>query len=268
MRVQSSSKFHERWRCERNDERRPAHIAPPPATTDDHVPPKGLFAKPYPTLITVPSCDGHNSGNSKDDEYFRLALTVRQDIEQQRDAHAAQQAALRALARPQARGLLASFLGNTRAVELRTPGGLYLGNGGLYTPDIRRVCAVAQRTALGLFYHDVGHRLPDEYEADTCLLPSRLDATGDEAESYAKIVLPLIHSVCDQSPRFVGKPVLTRRERAADFFLLLGFRLLAVIEPAQSGRSPWPNADAVQRDSRGLGARQLGARSRPSTISA
>jgi hypothetical protein len=182
---------------------------PAPATTDDHVPPKGLFAKPYPTLITVPSCDGHNSGNSNDDEYFRLALTVRQDIEQQRDAHAAQQAALRALARPQARGLLTSFLGNTRAVELRTPGGLYLGNGGLYTPDIRRVCAVAQRTALGLFYRDVGHRLPDEYEADTCLLPSRLDATGDEAESYEKIVLPLIHSVCDQSPRFVGKPVLT-----------------------------------------------------------
>jgi hypothetical protein len=41
---------------------------------------------------------------------------------------------------------------------------------------------------------------------------------GDGAESYENIVLPLVHSVCVQSPRFVGNPVLTcwRKSTPAD----------------------------------------------------
>jgi len=43
--------------------------------TKDHVPPKCLLRKPYPTnLMTVPSCLGCNGGSSKDEEYFRLLI--------------------------------------------------------------------------------------------------------------------------------------------------------------------------------------------------
>jgi hypothetical protein len=49
----------------------------------EHVPPRCLFpnAKDFGSderknLITVPSCDQHNSGKSKDDEYLRAALTM------------------------------------------------------------------------------------------------------------------------------------------------------------------------------------------------
>jgi len=50
-----------------------------PATGREHVPPKCFFPKPSDTpngsdlrqnLITVPSCDFHNSAKSKDDEYL------------------------------------------------------------------------------------------------------------------------------------------------------------------------------------------------------
>ena len=54
--------------------------------TDDHIPPSSIFAKPKPNnLITVPSCHYCNQGSSKDDEYFRLTLTIRKDVSQHPD---------------------------------------------------------------------------------------------------------------------------------------------------------------------------------------
>lgn len=43
--------------------------------TKDHVPPKCLLPKPFPTnLLTVPSCVTCNGGASRDEEYFRLIV--------------------------------------------------------------------------------------------------------------------------------------------------------------------------------------------------
>jgi hypothetical protein len=47
------------------------------ATTMDHIPPKGIFAKPRPqNLITVPACKKCNNAASKDDEDFRAHLSL------------------------------------------------------------------------------------------------------------------------------------------------------------------------------------------------
>jgi HNH endonuclease len=47
----------------------------------DHVPPKTLFAAPRPNnLITVPSCRRCHKATSKNDEYFRLVLSTRDDV--------------------------------------------------------------------------------------------------------------------------------------------------------------------------------------------
>jgi 5-methylcytosine-specific restriction endonuclease McrA len=50
--------------------------------TRDHVPPKGIFPKPRPAnLITVPACSKcHSQQTSRDDEYFRNTLNVREDL--------------------------------------------------------------------------------------------------------------------------------------------------------------------------------------------
>ena len=49
--------------------------------TSDHIPPKNLFPKPRPSnLITVPSCKRCNRSASKDDEYLRLVLVMREDV--------------------------------------------------------------------------------------------------------------------------------------------------------------------------------------------
>jgi hypothetical protein len=43
-----------------------------PASTRDHVPPKGLFGQPLPSnLITVPACRDCNAGAGQDDEVMQ-----------------------------------------------------------------------------------------------------------------------------------------------------------------------------------------------------
>ena len=69
-------------------------------TSVDHVPPRSLFAKPRPSnLVTVPSCEPCNIGASQDDEYFRLTIALRHDLDDP-DADAAMDAAVRSLSRP------------------------------------------------------------------------------------------------------------------------------------------------------------------------
>ena len=47
--------------------------------TSDHVPPQCLFGPPRPKLITV-RCWKCHKATTKDDEYFRLMLTMRDDV--------------------------------------------------------------------------------------------------------------------------------------------------------------------------------------------
>lgn len=49
----------------------------PDGTTTDHVPPKGIFVKPRPHLITVPACEKCNGGASAIDEQFKVFLSLK-----------------------------------------------------------------------------------------------------------------------------------------------------------------------------------------------
>jgi hypothetical protein len=92
------------------------------AVTDDHVPPKSLFGKPRPTLVTVPSCLQCNAGASKDDEYFRTMIAFRHDLDHP-DASAAFDAAMRSLARPRGGGIRTALLNGLREVDVRSLAG-------------------------------------------------------------------------------------------------------------------------------------------------
>ncbi len=53
-----------------------------PATTKDHVPPRAIFAKPRPTLVTVPCCEECNKVRfSKADEEFSLFAALMADYD-------------------------------------------------------------------------------------------------------------------------------------------------------------------------------------------
>jgi len=128
--------------------------------TRDHIPPKGLFAKPHPhDLITVPCCFKCNNAPSKDDEYFRLALSLRHDVDRSQ-AQEASESALRSLGRKEQRKFTHSFLSSTREVVFFSEGGLYLGRGGSYDVDLIRLNSVATRIVRGLFHHHFAKFIP------------------------------------------------------------------------------------------------------------
>lgn len=133
-----------------------------PATTKDHVPPKGLFARPLPSnLVTVPSCETHNNSASQDDEYFRATLSFRHDTYSLPDAEAAAGRALERMQRKESEGFLRAFLASVKEEEIITPAGLYLGTAGSYTVDMPRLISVVERVTRGLFFHHTKSRLSE-----------------------------------------------------------------------------------------------------------
>jgi hypothetical protein len=133
--------------------------------TDDHIPPKTLFARRPSDLITVPSCAKCNGGASKDDEYFKLMLVSHNVAGDHPEADLLMPKALRSLFRPEAKGFRKAFEQSMRMVDVYSPGGVYLGKASGYDVNLRRLNRVAKRTVSGLFFHEFGARLPDTHQA-------------------------------------------------------------------------------------------------------
>jgi hypothetical protein len=133
--------------------------------TDDHIPPKALFANRPSDLITVPSCGGCNGGASKDDEYFRLVVISRYDAGEHPEADRLMPKAWERVYRPEAKGFRRSMEKSMRTVEVFSPGGILLGTAPGYDVDLRRLNRVVKRMVSGLFYHEFGERVPDTHEA-------------------------------------------------------------------------------------------------------
>src|ERR1043166_1313748 len=136
----------------------------------DHVPPKGIFPKPRPSnLITVPACPKcHSRQTSKDDEYFRLALNVRDELSQHSAVRKIQPVIMRSLFAPNKIGMLRAFLNSICVAESVTPGGIFIKNQLAIQTDMNRVRGVVQRTMKGLFYHHNKYRVPNNYDALVC----------------------------------------------------------------------------------------------------
>ncbi|MXY32976.1 MAG: HNH endonuclease [Boseongicola sp. SB0664_bin_43] len=122
-------------------------------TTDDHVPPKSLFPKPRPSnLITVPCCRKCNHSASKDDEYFRSMLAMRNDAGEHSEAQKVLPAVFRSLRRTEGSGFTKKLLQNVTPVDVRTPAGLYVGRAGGYKVEnesLERVVARIDRGFIG-----------------------------------------------------------------------------------------------------------------------
>ena len=132
--------------------------------TRDHVPPRSLFAPDTRALLpTVPSCAECNSGASKDDEYFRAMMVMRDDVTECADARFAGAEFLRALQRRDHVGLRNATLRNVVKARKYSESGLYLGLRDAYNVNPRRLDRVVRRIVRGLYWHEVGGRLPLDY---------------------------------------------------------------------------------------------------------
>jgi len=132
-------------------------------TTRDHVPPKGLFVRPRPKLVTVPCCEQCRDSQSLDDEYFLRMVSLKGDTVVSPSATAARESALRSLTKPAKRRFANALLGSIKDLTVYSPAGLYLGTGTSYDVNLERLCKVIERTTCGLYFHEFGQRLPDSH---------------------------------------------------------------------------------------------------------
>lgn len=131
--------------------------------TSDHVPPKLLFVPAKrQNLITVPSCSECNGSFSKDDEYLRLVLSMRQDVEDGASGALLWEKAFRGLLHPEAAGLKAKVLSGLRRVSVPDTAGSPK-KALAYEIDYTRLRATAQRIVRGLFYHQTKRPLAEGY---------------------------------------------------------------------------------------------------------
>ena len=179
------------------------------ATQRDHIPPRCLFKKPRPDLITVPSCADCNQGASTDDEYLRLVLSMRHDTYEHPDASKAWTKALRSLRRPQARGLRKKTLDAVHTVNLQTESGLYVGKAGAINVDLPRTERVVERTMVGLYYHHRDQRLLDEFEATAFALDGLPESDVEIAEYFVR----LYQFVSEADLYAIGEDAFTYRMR-------------------------------------------------------
>ncbi len=132
----------------------------------DHVPPKSVFPPPRPSdLITVPSCRACNKGFQKDDEYFKVSLTLRQDIQHRPAAKILMEGLRRSWERPEGRAFT-RYLQNRihffeTPPELKAVGVQYSAQ----LTDGPRLNRAVARTVQGLFYHEHKRPLRADYRA-------------------------------------------------------------------------------------------------------
>lgn len=138
----------------------------PNPTTSDHVPPQSFFPSPAPNnLITVPACKRCNGGAAKDDEFFRLVLVMNEKTKGNPAREALVPTVKRSLVRFRAQGLASKFWSSTRSVGRVTADGLYLGQGLFFSTDGQRLDRTATRIVQGLFFHEFGEAVPQDYDA-------------------------------------------------------------------------------------------------------
>jgi hypothetical protein len=171
--------------------------------TDDHIPPQCLFGKPRPNdLIRIPSCIRCNNEASKDDEYFKTILVLKDKAGDHPEAVAIRPSVVRALRKSKKRAFARSLARRSQPISIMSPVGLYLGRRMAYNVDLKRLDRVVARITKGLFYSRKGHRVPDGYEVHAFSESGIRDLTSAET---AQMHRDLIGPVLNNTPTSIGR---------------------------------------------------------------
>jgi hypothetical protein len=136
-----------------------------PATTGDHIPPKGLFTtsirsqRDYSPL-QVPACKKHNDISKKDDEYLRLVMAAGSPQNESAKKLFTERIIPHA-EKSERSGFLMNLYKQMIPKLIKNPSGI-LTYGYQYKINKPRVQNVMNKIARGLYWHHNGVRLPEE----------------------------------------------------------------------------------------------------------
>lgn len=178
--------------------------------TKEHIPPKNLFGKPRPDLITVPSCFDCNNKSSDDDEYFRLVHISHWGVKigkvgSMKDVH---EAAFRGIQNPSKYKFKESFLNSLYPVELRTPSGLYAGKEWAIDVNFGRLEKSINKIVQGLFYHHYSKIIQHPYGINSFYIDTKIEPP--------KEFVPILSSLISSKPNIIGEGHFTYWHRFID----------------------------------------------------
>lgn len=159
-----------------------------PAISSEHVPPKCIFPEQKDlsdddyrkNLITVPSCNTHNSAKSRDDEFLMACLASVVGNNGTGFLHTNKK-----LARAHARNphLCNDTIRDARSLILQTPDGIafpvLVGR-----PDMERLCRALQSVARGLYFHTNGKR----FKGKVTVIPSFVNFPRGKTMSVVQLL--------------------------------------------------------------------------------
>ncbi len=164
-----------------------------PAKTRDHIPPKGIFPRPRPQLITVPACARCNRRTSKIEEAFRVYLSLRVGINNDATAKLWKDEAMRTLRHnPRLRNRI---LRSTRTISVRSPAGIILGErqGGPWPPEVHD--PIVEKTIRGLYFYHYREILGDRVHIKVQWL-----RTTEDLENWSRRVPPSVEQLWTELP--------------------------------------------------------------------
>jgi hypothetical protein len=216
------------------------------ATTREHVPPKSLFPEAKDlvdgvdyrrNLITVPSCEAHNSQKCGDDEYLQLIL-IHGYFRNEAGRQHFNSKLIRALTRRPA--MLFALYGNTTPVVVDSQPTVAVDI------DRLRFNRALEHVCQGLCFDQTGHRWSAEVEIHTPLLLSMDDPDSDKINELVTNLSKAIIERLKELPKLSDNPdifwyqLLVDRDRDRLYSRMVfygGFEVFAISHPKLRGQT-------------------------------
>lgn len=216
-----------------------------PASSEEHVPPKCIFPekKDLPegvdyrkNLITVPSCDQHNTKKSRDDEYLLLILVHGYFNNIAGRTHFNKKI-IRAITRRPA--MLAALYKNQHSVTVDTTPTIAV--------DIDRIRfnKILEQLCQGLFFKKYAYTWPEEIEIHCPILLSMNDPDSDKVNTLVNNLSKAITKKLDQNDKngenqdiFWYQMLVdnTKKSMLCRMMFYGGFEILAISNPLLRSR--------------------------------
>ncbi len=157
--------------------------------TNDHVPPTCLFPlDSRVNLITVKACDVCHNSFKLDDEYFRVVLSIRDDLPDGPDAQFLRNQTRKTMRNPDAKTFQAAIRASTHRVTRSDPNGIYVGEVTAFRVDASRITRTAQRMVRGMYGKFFGSPLPQTYELTVSLLDLQRDMSPLQTPEVQEVI--------------------------------------------------------------------------------
>lgn len=151
-----------------------------PATTDEHVPPRGFFKGLSGQFRTVPACSACNNGSSKDDEELRLYISAQIGKQTEGAKVLWEKGAHKSVLR--STQLRSTFMSTLREVPVVLPNG-EVANRLAFLVPVALYQRVFERVTRGLFFWHAGSILPRDTSVKIQLLVGTPDLDSPDLKA-------------------------------------------------------------------------------------